>query len=326
MADKPTFFDIASGCGGLARGFADAGFECAGAVDVDPVAVALYRLNVSPKACLQPVEEVHLRRGSVDCLVGGLPCEGFSTLGKMEDDYAGNKLWWHFARLLDEARPSAFVVENVPPFARSRRFSLLKAKAERLGYTVSHAVLDATRFGVSQRRQRVFVVGTKTPVELPQGEGRKPTVRDAIGDLPGEPDGKNDHDGRNARPHSRERYRHVPPGGDRFDLPDELQNPCWRAEPRGAHGVFGRLRWDEPADTIRTTFLKPECGRYIHPEQHRGLTVREGARLQGFPDAFRFQDPETGLRPGVEAKARVIGRAVPPPVAEAVARALRAAL
>jgi site-specific DNA-cytosine methylase len=79
----------------------------------------------------------------------------------------------------------------------------------------------------------------------------------------------------------------------------------------GATNSFGRLWWDRPADTIRTAFLKPETGRYIHPSEHRGLTIREGARLQGFDDAFKF----TG---GTEEKARQIGNSVPPPIAEAV--------
>ncbi len=320
------FYDVACGCGGLAKGFQDAGYSCVGAFDADADAVATFRLNVSPLAEVALVQTTHLEKDSFDCLVAGLPCEGFSTLGKRDPDHPKNRLWWHFVRLLREAKPTAFLVENVPPFLHTQRFRLLKARAEDLGYTVGSGVLDAVCLGVAQRRRRAFVVGGPTAIELPLGDDEVLTVRDAMGDLPLAPDGKNDHEPRRHLPVSLRRYPHVPPGGDRFDLPTKLQNPCWIATPKGARGVFGRLKWDEPADTIRTTFLKPECGRYIHPEAHRGLTIREGARLQGFRDDFRFCDGSKSTQPSSDSRARLIGRAVPPPVAFALAQVISDAL
>ena len=92
--------------------------------------------------------------------------------------------------------------------------------------------------------------------------------------LPLEPDGKNLHRDRSPTQLSKERYPHVPPGGSRFDLPPHLQNPCWqKLGKRQATNVFGRLSLDKPADTVRTTFLKPETGRYIHPVADRGLNT-----------------------------------------------------
>jgi len=127
----------------------------------------------------------------------------------------------------------------------------------------------------------------------------------------------NDHRSRGHGALARRRYPHVPEGGSRRDLPSELQSECWRRiGDRGATNSFGRLWWDRPADTIRTSFLKPETGRFIHPSEHRGLTVREGARLQGFPDDFKFQG-------GLEEQARQIGNAVPPPIARSVGVELR---
>jgi DNA (cytosine-5)-methyltransferase 1 len=137
------------------------------------------------------------------------------------------------------------------------------------------------------------------------------TVREALAGLPITPDGNNDHCPRQHGSLALERFAHVPSGGTRRDLPRRLQSPCWRCSPGGAWNSFGRLVWDSPADTLRTVFLKPETGRFIHPSEHRGLTVREGARLQSFPDSFQF----AGSR---DQRARQIGNSVPPLVARAV--------
>ena len=141
------------------------------------------------------------------------------------------------------------------------------------------------------------------------------TVRDAIGDLPLTPNNVNRHDRRNVSDLSLRRYMAVPPGGNRRDLPDEINIPCWRTkDPKsgGSADLMGRLWWDRPALTIRTQFLKPEKGRYLHPEAHRSITVREGARLQSFPDDFAFAGSNFQA-------AKQIGNAVPPLLAERIA-------
>ncbi len=142
---------------------------------------------------------------------------------------------------------------------------------------------------------------------------------EAIGDLPLEPTGEDLHIGRNPKPMSIERYKAVPEGGNRFDLaanrPDLLP-ACWKNKASGTTDVFGRLWWDRPAFTIRTEFFKPEKGRYLHPQAHRPITHREAARLQTFPDDFIFEGSKIEI-------AKQIGNAVPPRLAEAVARAVR---
>ena len=115
---------------------------------------------------------------------------------------------------------------------------------------------------------------------------------------------------------SLQRYKAVPPGGNRFDLQrnaPELTPPCWIRKTSGGTDLFGRLWWDRPSVTIRTEFFKPEKGRYLHPEAHRPITHREAARLMGFPDDFIFFGTTTEI-------ARQIGNAVPPPLAGALAR------
>jgi DNA (cytosine-5)-methyltransferase 1 len=114
---------------------------------------------------------------------------------------------------------------------------------------------------------------------------------------------------------SKKRFRSIPEGGNRFDLPDLLKAPCWIKHTTGSGDVMGRLVWDRPSVTIRTEFFKPEKGRYLHPEEHRALTHHEAARLQGFPDTFDWCGPKLEI-------ARQIGNAVPVPLAQALARHL----
>jgi DNA (cytosine-5)-methyltransferase 1 len=225
-----------------------------------------------------------------------------------------------------------FVIENVPEFIRSDQFQafLRTCRRDRLlsQFKIEYRVVHAVEFGVPQRRRRGIVIASRI------GDPRWPepthgddlfrsapfvTVRDAIGDLPLEPNGVNWHVGRNPTAKSIERYKAVPAGGNRFDLarnrPDLLPE-CWRKKKTGTTDVFGRLWWDRPALTIRTEFFKPEKGRYLHPEADRPITHREAARLQTFPDDFVFEGSKTEV-------ARQIGNAVPPTLAEHVAGAVR---
>ena len=118
---------------------------------------------------------------------------------------------------------------------------------------------------------------------------------------------------------SLERFRHIPPGGNRFDLPFDLQAPCWQKHTTGSGDVMGRLHWDRPSVTIRTEFWKPEKGRYLHPTADRAITHMEAALLQGFPEDYRW----CGTRASI---GRQIGNAVPVELGRSVARALLDAL
>lgn len=283
------------------------------AIDSDKHAIDIYSYNVDKNAIVGKVENLHLPEDYVDVLVGGLPCQGFSTLGKRNPYDSRNYIWKHFIRLLKETRAEFFLVENVPEFLKSFHFKQFLREVQKLNYKVNYAVVNALDYGVAQNRRRVLAFGSKKRVlKIPEPvkDGDK-TMRDAIGDLPFVPDGKNDHCSRNFTKLSLERYKHIPPGGNRFNLPYELQSPCWRRTKKGASNVFGRLKWDKPSGTIRTTFIQPECGRYIHPEADRPLTIREGARLQGFPDYFDF------VKPQLRVKSRAIGNAVPVSLAKA---------
>lgn len=200
-----------------------------------------------------------------------------------------------------------------------------------LGYLARLEKLDAVDFGVPQRRTRVILVGQRLDIGLRPFAFPKPThqpghyrtVRDAIGDLPSPPiDGKPHPIVAN---HSREarlsalnveRLKHIPPGGGRLDLPEHLQLPCHVNNPTHRHvDVYGRLEWNKPSGTITARFDSFTRGRFAHPIEHRSLTLREGARLQTFPDDFVFQ----GNRGEI---ARQIGNAVPVELATALGKAV----
>lgn len=319
------------------------------AVEFDRWAAQTYAANFGDHVLACPIERIDvLRRRNaliwsgfgidgkpvefetpeIDVLVGGPPCQGFSPLGRMNDwdyDDPRNKLWKHYARILDIVRPKMFVIENVPELLKSAEFRALQRHLEREmdGYEVTFDVLNAAHYGVPQSRRRAIVIGSRvgTP-QLPPALLERRTVQDAIGDLSAVPDGKNWHVGRNPQPSSIERYKAVPPGGNRFDLIKnrrDLAPKCWLKKTTGSTDVFGRMRWDQPAPTIRTEFFKPEKGRYLHPAAHRPITIREAARLQTFPDAFVFVGSNVQV-------AKQIGNAVPVTLAERIAIQVRSTL
>jgi len=331
MAGDHTFIDLFSGCGGLALGFRDAGFRSLWAVEMDGDAAATYRANFHHEVFTHDIAEVRLadipaaaREATV--IVGGPPCQGFSPLGRFSprDEHADmNQLWRQYLRIVEMIGPRIFLIENVPEFLRSREGERAVSLAEEWGYDIDAGILDASEFGVPQKRRRAFVIASRIgEPHLPSSNGARSTVRDALSDIPLEPSERDWHIGRHPKPVSLQRYKLIPPGGNRFDLmraAPEITPRCWLEKPTGSTDVFGRLRWDEPAVTIRTEFYKPEKGRYLHPEANRPITHREAMRLQTFPDGFEWH----GSRISV---ARQVGNAVPPRLAHALAVSVRALL
>ncbi|MCM3288948.1 DNA cytosine methyltransferase [Paenibacillus sp. MER 180] len=349
--------DLFSGAGGLSLGFSETGrYKSVFAVEFDNAAARTYARNFNHQIIendLLKNEMLDITRpgyvfnddirklGTVslnaDIIIGGPPCQGFSPLGKIsprDEHLKMNQLWQEYMRVVAQVKPLAFVIENVPELLKSREAVAIRTLAERMGYTVNHGELRAIEFGVPQRRVRAFIIGmlgAPYPA-LPTPLAVRRNVRDAISDLPLYPDTttleppplvgsrefQNLHFGRNPTDLSLKRYRLIPPGGNRFDLmrqaPD-ITPRCWLEKPSGSTDVFGRLRWDEPAYTIRTEFFKPEKGCYLHPEAHRPLTHREAARLQTFDDKFVFEGSKTEI-------AKQIGNAVPPLLAQAIAKNL----
>lgn len=299
---KPTVLELFAGCGGMVLGFKNAGFQTVLANEWDASACETIRKNLTDRVAQCAIQEID-RFPHADVVVGGPPCQGFSNLGERVPNDPRRQLWRQFMRAVSEASPSVFLMENVPPILSSQEFVEIKRIAEDLGYITEGRILNAADYGVPQTRKRAIIIGCKGfEPSFPEPTHYRPakfdlfnaalipwvTVRDAIGDLPLVPDGRNWHIGRNPTQKSIERYKHIPLGGNRWDLPDDLMPECWKRKTQGGTDLFGRLWWDRPSVTIRTEFYKPEKGKYLHPEADRPITHREAARLQGFPDDFNF--------------------------------------
>jgi DNA (cytosine-5)-methyltransferase 1 len=328
-----TTMDLFAGCGGLTRGLLDSRkFRAVFAVEIDEDAAATYRQNFGDHVFCGPIERVE-SFPSVDVVVGGPPCQGFSPLNMHRVGLERRTLWREYLRALKEAEPDAFLMENVPQLLGSAEYKSFKGAAQKLGFKVVEEVLNAADFGVPQTRKRAIVIGSRLGLpDLPQQTHFRPdvvpprrrswrTVQDAIGDLPPRPTDSDWHNSRNPRPLSVERYRTIPAQGEgRFELAErrpDITPPCWLRKKKGSTDVFGRLWWDRPAYTIRTEFYKPEKGRYLHPEEHRPITVREAARCMSFPDDFTLPEDQS-----MTSIARQIGNAVPPLLARQLGNAL----
>lgn len=328
-----SLIDLFAGCGGMTLGLERSGrFKSVFAVEWDHDAAETFRINFGDHIFEGAIEDV-ARFPSADVVVGGPPCQGFSPLNMARVGLERRSLWREYLRALEEAEPHAFVMENVPELLRSGEYAGFAEAAQYLGFQVEGRILNAADYGVPQRRRRAISVGvrdgtfnwpepTHFPSEAIALAGRPwRTFRDAVGGLPLKPSGINWHNSRNPRPQSLERYRTIPNEGEgRFDLAErrpDITPACWLRKKTGSTDVFGRLWWDRPAFTIRTEFYKPEKGRYLHPSEHRPITVREAARCMSFPDDFAF--PEDMSMTSV---AKQIGNAVPPDLAGVIAVAV----
>ena len=331
-----TVLDAFCGAGGLSLGFEMAGWDTALAFDNDPIAVDTFNMNHSGQAVVLDAAETTgrdllrlsgLAMGECDLLAGGPPCQGFSLQRRGARDDARNELVLRYLDWIQALRPKTFLLENVHAIRGVRGSHLLaevRAFAQRLGYTTYVETLDAVDYGLPQFRRRAFFVGVarSREFEWPSAETVRHSVRDAIGDLPSPPQDGSTHPlvpnhYREARLSAvnRERIRAVPEGGGREDLPLHLQLECHKNGHRHLD-TYGRMAWDKPAPTITARFDSFTRGRFGHPVENRSVTLREGARLQGFPDSFVF----LGNR---EDGARMIGNAVPPPLAARLAESIR---
>jgi DNA (cytosine-5)-methyltransferase 1 len=265
--------------------------------------------------------------GDLDILIGGPPCQGFSWQRAGVDSDPRNDLVLEFIRIALEIKPKYFLIENVRAILSGRRgqgtLNLIAAACDSSGYSVVTKVVNSNDFGVAQNRKRVFLLaaftsGLKFQFDFPEpySNSLSPpmTVRDAIFDLY-EPGGgqipNNEH--ANLSDLNVERLKSIVAGQSRADFSKEYRLPTQDRHPNNGHkDTYGRMEWDLPSPTLTTEFHRISKGRFAHPIHPRGLTLREGARLMGFPDSFIFIGKQGQI-------ARQIGNSVCPPVAKAIA-------
>jgi DNA (cytosine-5)-methyltransferase 1 len=326
--------DLFCGCGGLSVGFEYVGRLCesyrlAGAIDIDENCARTYAANLGVTPLMSDLAEAtryrtgiedlvkrfDLRDASVRVLLGGPPCQGFSAHKKKvgHGDDERNRLVVAFARFVRALAPDVVLFENVPElFAKNfwHHFVQVRTMLESCGYAVTAHIHNLAGYGVPQERFRAIVMAMRKPFGVPDhflATEDYVTVRNAIGHLPPvKPGGPSPADPMHyCTRHRRstiQTIRRVPrDGGCR---PPGVGPKCLdRVD--GFRDVYGRMYWDRPSNTITGSARNPASGRYVHPEQHRGLTIREVALLQTFPPGFVFEG-------SFDSRFMQIGNAVPP--------------
>jgi DNA (cytosine-5)-methyltransferase 1 len=334
-----TAVDLFCGAGGMTAGLMRAGFDVIGAVDYWKPAIRTYCRNFSYPVILADLRAISdeefidfLGHASkrVDLLVGGPPCQGLSLRsGRVErDDRA--ELIFELVRYVKSLRPRMFLIECKTGISNGKNEGLrahLEATLMNLGYSVRSQIVNAAEYGVPQIRNRLFYYGWLgdgiREFSLPHPEhssGTFRTVEETIGDLPSP---ALDCNAVSSDPHhyliktlevNLERLRHLPPGGGVEDLPDSLKPTHYRRGRyrSGYHGAYGRLYPDRPSAAIIDGFDSFTRGKFGHPYEDRNITLREGARLQTFPDDFLFEGSQREIT-------ALIGNATPPLLAEKLA-------
>jgi len=330
--------DLFAGCGGLSYGFAKDGiFEIVAANEILPDMAETYSLNhPSVKVYCKDIKDfglkdlkkdLNINKEDVDLIVGGPPCQAYSTVGKRLEDDPRGKLFQEYFRILKELEPKMFLFENVKGLLSMQGGNLLKGIIrlfESIGYSVKYKLLNAADYGVPQLRERVIIIGTKIKKEFeypnpthynpdnfevaPSNE-LKPylTLSEAISDLPFI--GVNDSSEEYSTPPNTEFQKTM-----RMDAPKKLMDhnspknnlnliKIMNALPDGGtpldipeelrptsgfKNTYCKLWWNKPSTTITRNLGTPSSSRCIHPKANRPLTTREGARIQCFPDNYIF--------------------------------------
>ena len=338
---KYRVIDLFAGVGGLSYGFAhDDNFEIVMANEYEADIAKAYKLNHPTVNMIQgdirdlTAEQIAVATDNqpVDIIIGGPPCQSYSTLGKRQMDDRAH-LFEEYCRILSIVQPEMFIFENVSGLLSMQNGTLIeviKNKFKKLGYDVKSKLMNAVDYGVPQYRERVILVGMRgdNTFEYPigtHGEGKIPylTVEDAFSDLPVLKSGQECREYATAPnnsyqaflrknsttideniaptngPHLIKIMEALPDGGSKNDLPKEIR-------PKSGYGnTYAKMWWKKPAPTVTRNFATPSSSRCVHPRDSRAMTTREGARLQSFPDDYKF----CGSR---STKNLEIGNAVPP--------------
>jgi DNA (cytosine-5)-methyltransferase 1 len=329
--DDVVCVDLFCGAGGLTHGLMSAGVKVRAGVDFEEACRHPYEANHHGVAFHQA--DVAALAASTVCawfgeakvrvLAGCAPCQPFSTYAlryqkdeKVQDDQRWSLLN-DFGRLVTELLPDIVTMENVPTVTRHSVFRNFRATLESLGYKVWVGVIDCAAYGLPQRRNRtVLLASLHGDIKLREpmaSEAR--TVEDAIKNMPVLRHGGSDkrdrlHTASGLSDLNYERIQHSKPGGTWRDWPKHLVAKCHtRSTGKKYPAVYGRMKYDQPAPTLTTQFYGFGSGRFGHPTQARGLSLREGALLQGFPKDYSFVPEDQPIQ--FKALGRMIGNAVP---------------
>lgn len=352
MKEKYKVIDLFCGCGGLSKGFELAGFEISGGVDFNQDAIKTFKKNFknAKGLCLdlaqiseKKIKEIFGDLSEIDVIIGGPPCQGFSAANRNKvDDDPRNKLFFEFVKFVDMAKPKAIVIENVRGiisenngYAKEQIYKIFEER----GYKVNNKVLDASDYGVPQKRMRNFFVMLRNEVfdfEKMKKVKEKVTVEDAIGELYGL-EGNTSKSEYKLENKASSSYREYLRNGNNTIVNHEIKYPAkivqerisfveqgenWKKIPlelfankrNNRHSsAYKRLNEKDVSVTIDTG---NSHSNYFHPLYNRIPTVREAARIQSFDDSFVFEGGRT-------AQYRQVGNAVPPLLSKALAEVIK---
>jgi len=312
-----TFIELCSGCGGLSSGLINAGFQPLALIERDKSAYETLKLNhKEANVILADITKVdYFAFGDVDLVCGGIPCQSFSIAGKREGIHSENGQLVHtFAECVRKINPKMFLIENVKGLVNINKGDTLHYILSLFpSYSIKYKVLNAVNFGVPQKRERLFIVGSRL-----NGEYAFPPPADEILNLSSVLTGRPADD--LCASYSAEKQRlfaQIPPGGCWVDLPLAEQKTYLKksyGSGGGKRGILRRLSFDEPCLTILCSPSQKQTER-CHPAEVRPLSVRESARIQTFPDDYVFVGT-------MNSQYKQIGNAVPVKLAEAVGRSI----
>jgi len=300
-----------------------AGFDVRVAIELDENAALAYKMNhPDTEVSQRDIREVEgkevqelLGNGKLHLLAGCPPCQGFSRVRKLNRRRSTrdkrNKLVMEYLRFVEELRPLTIMMENVPGIVNYYLFRKLIEKLKELGYFIKFDIVDVKDYGVPQRRRRLVLVGSLLgQIDIAKPTNEMVTVRETIGSME-TIDKTNDPLHKIIVNHTERINKMISMipknGGGRKDLPEEYRLKCHSKENVGFNDIYGRLRWDDYANTITGGCLNPSKGRFLHPEEDRVITPREAVLIQTFPLDYKFPIgiSKTSL-------AGIIGEALPP--------------
>ncbi len=343
---KVKVVDAYCGIGGLSHGLVLEGFDVVAGVDNDASCKFAFERNNGAKFIAKDIARFSSREldklfgnATIKILVGCAPCQPYSSLTRRKLSAKERRKRWYplyrFMRLVRATKPEVVSMENVPDLSNTAKYPVFEefVKALRkMGYYVAYKTVDASRYGVPQRRNRlVLLASTLGKIELiseTHAEDEVATVRDAIKSLPILRDGAVHrldpvHRSSKLSDLNKKRIAATPKnGGSAKSWGRALVPKCYRRATGKSYmvTVYGRMRWDDPAPTMTTHCTTLGTGRFGHPTQNRAISLREAARLQSFPDSYVFDDRDelSGTR-----TARHIGNAVPVLLGRAIGKSIK---
>ncbi|AZA73978.1 DNA cytosine methyltransferase [Chryseobacterium indoltheticum] len=336
--------DLFCGIGGLAHGFLREGFNVVAGIDIDESCRYAFEKNNKSKFISKSVTELSSSElnelfgtSKIKVLVGCAPCQPFSSYTFKDPDKKDNEKWkllYEFQRLILETKPDIVSMENVSQLINFKKAPVFNDFIETLkneGYFTHFEIVNCPEYGIPQKRKRLVLIASKLGnidlIPKTHNKDNFVTVKDAIGKLPPIEDGEfhpDDklHFARKLSPTNKIRIKNTPYGGSWIDWPEDLKLECHKKESGKSYSsVYGRMKWDEPSPTMTTHCVGYGNGRFGHPEQDRGISLREASILQTFPKKYTFFNKNKDFSTVLIAKQ--IGNAVPVRLGEIIAQSIK---